>query len=351
MRSLVLLGLAEVLERALLPDRVAKGVAAVLPPRVLVSYAITDQNGDLLVSVAKELLRIRWLERGSATALETRLNNRPRPDLFMAAHMSSAAQLAATDAGVGWLDETGAAQFAVGGVVVSRTSVPVKAAKERVEHWTGATLGITEALLTGVSGTVQALVTATGASPSTAGLALNSLTHTGLLTSQAVRGRNSGRTIADPSRLLEAYADAVARARQVPGVHVGVLWRDPLEGLSQVGRLWDQEQIAWAATGALSAAALAPLQTQVAPMVVYVEAVGLATLAAAAATAGLKVLEGGRLQLRPFPSPITRHLSAIVSPGLRSVTWPRAYADLRDTGVRGEEAAEHLREVMTRERG
>ena len=321
-----------------------------LPPRVFVSYAKTDQNGDLLVRVAKELLRIRWLERGSAIVLQTRLHNGPRPDLLMAAHMSSAAQLAATEAGVGWLDETGAAQFAVGTVVVSRISVPVPATNEQVERWTGAKLGITEALLTGVPGTVRALVTATGASPSTAGLALNSLTHTGLLTSQAVRGRNSGRTIADPSRLLEAYADAVTRARQAPGVQAGVLWRDPLEGLSQIGRLWDQEQLAWAATGALSAAALSPLQTQVAPMVVYVDAVGLATLAAAAVTAGLKLLEGGRLQLRPFPSPITRRLSAEVSRGLRSVPWPRAYADLRDTGVRGEEAAEHLREVMTGER-
>ena len=115
-------------------------------------------------------------------------------------------------------------------------------------------------------------------------------------------------------------------------------------------RLWDQGQIAWAATGALSAAALAPIQTQVAPMVGYVDAVGLATLAAAAATAGLKLPEGGRLQLRPFPSPITRHLSAEVIRGLRSVPWPRAYADLRDTGVRGDDAAEHRREVMTRER-
>ena len=335
----------------MLIDRVAKGVAAVLPPRVVVSSALTDRNGDVLVRVAKELLRVRWLERGSAIVLQTRLSNNSRPDLVMAAHMSSAAQLAATEAGVGWLDETGAAQFAVGTVVVSRTSVPRPATAQRLERWTAATLGITEALLIGVPGTVQAQATATGVSPSTAGLALNFLAHADLLTAPAVRGRNSGRTIADPSRLLEAYADAVARARQVPGVHVGVLWRDPLEGLSQVGRLWDQEQIAWAATGALSAAALAPLQTQVAPMVVYVEAVGLATLAAAAATAGLKLLEGGRLQLRPFPSPITRRLSAEVHRGLRSVPWPRAYADLRDTGVRGEEAAEHLREVMTRERG
>src|ERR1035437_1657468 len=180
-------------------DRVAKGVAAVLPPRVVVSSALTDRNGDLLVRVAKELLRVRWLERGSAIVLQTRLSNTSRPDLVMAAHMSSAAQLAATEAGVGWLDETGAAQFAVGTVVVSRTSVSAPATARPAKRWTVATLGIAEALLTGVPGTVRALGAATGAAPSTIGLALNFLTHTGLLTSQAARGRNSGRSITDRS--------------------------------------------------------------------------------------------------------------------------------------------------------
>jgi len=331
-----------------LTDRVAKGVAAVLPPRVLVSSAATDKNGDLLVRVAKQRIRIRWLERGSASLLHARLSNKPRPDLLMAAHMSTAARLAATEAGVGWLDETGAAQFAVGTVVVSRTSVSVPTKAKPVRRWTGATLGITEALLTGVPGTVRALSTTTGAAPSTVGLALNFLTDSGLLNSQAARGRNSGRSIDEPSRLLEAYADAVTNARDHPGLQVGVLWRDPLEGLSQIGRRWNEAELTWAATGALSAAALAPLQTQVAPMVVYVDALALATLAAAAHAAGLTLIEGGRLQLRPFPSPITRRLSAEVGPGLRSVPWPRAYADLRGTGVRGEETAEHLREVMER---
>ena len=37
---------------------------------------------------------------------------------------------------------------------------------------------------------------------------------------------------------------------------------------------------------------------------------------------------------------------AAVKDGLRLVPWPRAYADLRVVGVRGEEAAEHLRETI-----
>lgn len=71
-------------------------------------------------------------------------------------------------------------------------------------------------------------------------------------------------------------------------------------------------------------------------MVVYVDAASPARLTAAAQKAGRKLIEGGRLELRAFPSPITRRLSAEVGPRLCSVPWPRVYADLRDTGVRGE---------------
>ena len=133
-----------------------------------------------------------------------------------------------------------------------------------VKRWTAATLGFTEALLTGVPGTVKRLCMATGASTSTAGLALRFLTDRGLLTPQAARGRNSGRSVCDASQLLESYADAISKVGGAPGVQVGVLWRDPVEGLSQIGRRWDEAHLDWAATGALGAAELAPLQTQVA---------------------------------------------------------------------------------------
>jgi len=63
--------------------------------------------------------------------------------------------------------------------------------------------------------------------------------------------------------------------------------------------------------------------------------------------AGLEEMEGGgRLQLRPFPTPGPR-ITTNIGPGLRSVLWPRAYADLRTAGVRGEDAADHLREEMS----
>lgn len=38
--------------------------------------------------------------------------------------------------------------------------------------------------------------------------------------------------------------------------------------------------------------------------------------------------------------------SVAAQAGLRVAPWPRVYADLRAVGVRGEEAVEHLREMV-----
>ncbi len=61
--------------------------------------------------------------------------------------------------------------------------------------------------------------------------------------------------------------------------------------------------------------------------------------------ADLRPIEGGRLTLRSFPTVAVRELAGEVG-GLRVAPWPHVYVDLRRSGVRGEEAAEHLREVV-----
>lgn len=48
--------------------------------------------------------------------------------------------------------------------------------------------------------------------------------------------------------------------------------------------------------------------------------------------------------LRPFPTVAVPRLVQWVG-GVAVAPWPRVYADLRPTGVRGEESAEHLAEV------
>lgn len=322
--------------------RIQNGLAAVLPRGVQVDARPARRKDDVRVHAAGRDLVVRWIPQGSLNMVRDAIQTSPRPDIIMSPYLSAGARHEASAAGIGWLDETGAAEIVAGNLIVTRDSVVPKQSSSR---WTPATEGVAEAILAGVTPTVNGLTEATGVAPATAARALSALTHIGLLSASAARGRNSGRRVKDHGQLLHAYAEVVAARPVGPELRVGVIWRDPLRELPKVGTRWNDDHIAWAATSAISAAVMAPLITQIAPMVVYLDATTLPQLAAAAAAADLKPSSGGRLVLRPFPSTATRRLSYTTG-DLRTVTWPRAYADLRTTGVRGEEGAEHLREAM-----
>ena len=77
----------------------------------------------------------------------------------------------------------------------------------------------------------------------------------------------------------------------------------------------------------------------------YVDANTIAQLDAIARQMDLRPIDGGRLTLRPFPTR-TANLLASSTHGVRVVPWPRLFVDLAGEGVRGEEAAEHLRETI-----
>lgn len=259
-------------------------------------------------------------------------------------------RLLLADAGMNWVDATGAAQISLGNLVVSRDPARVTTSAPEA-RWTQGVLGTAEALLCGTPGTVSAVAETTGLAPSSAGVALRSLAKMGLLTSTAARGRKSRRQVIDPDVLLRAYSDAVHRTQTRAEITVGVLWRDPLAELAELGKTWTESGVRWGATSAIAAAALAPVATQVAPLQVYVDAPSPALLVAAAQTAGLDLLPGGRLALRPFPTTATATMVSMDDDsGLPLVSWPRVYADIFHTGVRGEEAADHLLEVMRRGR-
>ena len=68
-------------------------------------------------------------------------------------------------------------------------------------------------------------------------------------------------------------------------------------------------------------------------------------LAIAADCISAKPMDGGRLVLRLVTSTAILRQSQKAD-GLRMASWPRVYADLRSVGVRGEDAAEHLRETL-----
>ena len=322
--------------------RCEAAVAAVLPP----SVRIQRDGGDgrsVGIKLNGKRIKVAWLgEGGLRQVRELIAGRRKRPDVAAARRMSPGARVALSAAGIGWVDETGAAEIALGSLIISRTGRPPEALR-RPLRWTPSVLAVAEALLCGGRATVDAMRAMTGLSAGSAVNGLRVLTDLGLLSAAARRGRGSGREIPDLDRLLDAYA--VAAAMPAATLAVGVTWRDPVAGLAETGRQWDGAGIPWAATGALAAAVLAPYLTNVTASEVYVDRKTIAGLEAAAARAGLRPIEGGRLTLRPFPTVTARSL-AEAKGGLRVAPWPRVYADLRGVGVRGEEAAEHLREAF-----
>ncbi len=315
----------------------------VLPRTVSVETPTGDPHADVMIG--GHSLDVKWVGEGSLGAVVSLLRAAERrPDVVAARELSPGAKNALSEAGVAWVDETGAAEIAIGTIVVSRsgTRAPRDA---RMKRWTPAVLGVAEALLCGVDATGAAVKQATGLSSGSCTNALRFLAGLGLLESNAARGRDSARRVRDVDSLLDAYASAVQQRPTGAEIQVGVTWRDPVPDLAEAGSRWTAAGVSWAATGAAAATVLAPLMTNVTSAEVYVGAETMAGLAAAAAAAELRPIAGGRLTLRPFPTVVTRRLAAATG-GIVVVPWPRVFVDLQRTGVRGEEAAEHLREVV-----
>ena len=305
---------------------------------------ITPQRTGLIVKLGGGQLEVSWVGEGRLRNIHELLSRRPLPDIVVGRCLSPGAKSVLSDAGIGWVDETGAAEIATDSVIVSRPGRPSQ--PKRVHRWSPTAFCVAEVLLCGTDATVAATQAATGLSFGGCAHALRFLADLGLLEADAARGRSSGRRITDRDRLLDAYAQAADEAvqRQI-SVTVGVAWQDVIAGIVEAGRAWEEAGISWAATGTAAAAVMAPVLTDVGRAEVYVDAQTTVGLEAAAAVSELRAMPAGRLTLRPFPSKCTNTL-AYMHDGLRTAPWPRVYADLRRVGVRGEEAAEHLRSSL-----
>lgn len=301
--------------------------------------------GRFVATIRSTPTEVAWLATGWPRQVRDLLDRPDRPGLVVAAELSPGARKLLTEHGLSWVDETGAARIALPGVYI-RVDVGQAPKKPRANlGWTPSTLAVCEALIAGVGGTVAELTAATGLAPSTAAGSLRFLQETTLLESEAARGRNSRRTVTDEDQLLDSYAAAAARLRTPESIRVGVLWRHPARGVTDLGSRLSANGVAWSITGALAADVLAPYLTEVDPWEMYVDGGSVAELRQIAREVGLEEADGGRLLLRPFPTPAKDALSTQLG-GQRVAAWPRAFSDLRMIGVRGEEAAEHLREQM-----
>ncbi|CAM4183816.1 hypothetical protein MYSE111917_15205 [Mycobacterium senriense] len=313
-----------------------------------------DRRRDTIVTLDDVEFRVRWLPVGWPQQVADAVQDDLRPDILVAPSMSPGARKAARDAGMGWVDESGAAFLHYRDpstrttIRIETEGIPPVPLDSRV-GWRPATLAVCEALLAEVAlPTVSSVVEVTGISTGSAAEALKFLEKDGHLARTEARGPGSARQILDRNELLDAYAVAAERLRSPIALRVGVLWRHPVADAIDFGQIMTKNRISWAATGALSARVMAPVQTEVSPMEIYLPGRAPSDLRRAAYAAGLREMDGGRLLLRPFPTPAGDKLTVEDVHGFRSVLWPRVYADLRTTGVRGEDAAEHLRQEMTK---
>ena len=329
-------------------ERVLSALRAVLPAGAEVKL-LTGERHWAELKVAGQRVRAQWLSSGLPSEVRQLIASKMRPDVVVARLLSPGAREALSELRIGWIDETGAAEIVLGTIVVSRSGRPQPHGSRRPERWTPAVVSVAEAVLCGVRATVEATNKATGFSGGACGNALRFLTDAGLLAAGAARGPASGRRILDKRAFLAAYSSESVLQPHAPRLVLGVTWRDPVRGLTELGRYWTAHGIAWAATGPAAAAVMAPLLTSVGSATAYVEATSMAGLEAVAERSNLRAIEGGRLTIVPFPTTTTRLLAQTVE-NMRVAPWPRVYADLLVTGVRGEEAAEHLFEVMD-ERG
>ena len=322
--------------------RAEQALVAVLPRSADVRVPAEDAGADLVVNGRP--LQINWAGEGQLGDVRKVLAaTARRPDIVVARVLSPGARAALSEAGVGWVDETGAAEIAVGTIIVARSGQPPK--REAPQNWTTSTVAVAEAALCGIRATASAMRDAIGLSMGSCVNALRLLTDLDLLEATADRGRSSARRVGDRDALLRAYTSAATALAPELRLEVGVTWRDLAAGLRTAADQWRGEAVEYAVTGALAAEALAPYLTTVPAAEVYVSARTVVGLEAVAASAGLKPVEGGRLILRPFPTVSTSSLASIQG-GLRTAPWPRVYVDLLHAGVRGEDAAEHLKEIV-----
>src|SRR5690606_578014 len=127
--------------------------------------------------------------------------NGKRPLIVVGRRISRGAREAFSQAGIGWADETGAAEIVFDQLIISKSGRPNET-PEKPAKWTPAVLSVAEALLSGTTATVHATAAATGLSLTACTNALQTLTEFQLLTRSARRGPRSARHLADRLRLL-----------------------------------------------------------------------------------------------------------------------------------------------------
>src|SRR5665213_700905 len=209
-------------------------------------------------------------------------------------------------------------------------------------------LAAAEAVLAGVTPTVEAIESATGISRGASANALARMEKLGLLhRSQGARGSGSARSVVDDDSFIDGYVAAAAILRlQQRVIRIHRLWKDPLEAFEfEIGPALDRTSKSWAVTGAAASILLAPYLSDVTVVELYVDDDLFATPNRLADVLGGRVVDRGQLiEVRALPTSMSAE-GPVVN-GIHLALPARVYADLMAVGGRSAEAAHHLRETV-----
>lgn len=138
------------------PNRAEQAFLDVLPPTVRLQVRVGPSGPDLVLG--DRTIQLEWAGEGDLGDVRRVLDAPERPDLVVGRRLSPGARDARAKAGVSWVDETGAAEVALGTVIVSKTGLTAPAPPAPA-RWTPAALAVAESLLGGTAATVSSSAT------------------------------------------------------------------------------------------------------------------------------------------------------------------------------------------------
>jgi hypothetical protein len=328
-------------------DRIARALRSVLGADLHVERARGDGYRVRLLELAGEpQFSAEWIRRGWPAEVRAQLDRSPDLTLLVAPEFSSGARRVLDERAINWVDETGAASLRAPGLLVRIDRAPApKDPETQAASWSASSLLAADAVLTHRPAQITTAWIAehTGYSIPRVGKILAGWDHEQWTVKQGPpRGRGAHRVLVQPGAMLASWT---AHLNAVPLERwFGHATSRDLETLT--GRLADAlDDWSFAWTGWVAAGRLAPYLTQLPVLHLRVdERYTSAELAPSLRSAGVTLTEdAGRIEFwRTSADALRLAAPSAIGP---IVSWPRVYADLQRLGGRGQDAAEHLREV------
>jgi hypothetical protein len=270
----------------------------------------------------------------------------------VAPELSPGARRLLDERGINWVDETGAASLRGEGLLVRVDRAPIsKDPQPQGASWSQIAGLAAEAILAARPAQITTAWIAehAGCSIARASRILAGWDQEGWTAKQGpARGRGAHRVLEHPDAMLGSWT-AHVNAMPVERWFAHTTSRDLEDVQTRLANALSGVTFGW--TGWAAAQQLAPFVTQLPVLHVRVdERYAHRDLSPRLRDAGLTVTDdAGRIELWRTPGNIFGLTTP--SPVGPIVSWPRVYADLKCLGGRGDDAAEHLRDVIEQERG